>query len=150
MKKIHVKPKHQRLIFISFGLFCLGIAVYLTLVAFQDSLVFYYTPSELVLKKNIPPQQRLRIGGLVEIDSLKQSGPNVSFRITDNNETVKVNYQGVLPDLFREGQGVVAEGYLSEPHKFKAETVLAKHDERYMPKEVADQLKKSNQWRHAK
>jgi len=144
----HVKHKHQRLLLISSGLIGLGIAAFLTLTAFQDALVFYYMPSDCYQKK-ISPEQRIRVGGIVEPHSLRKMGENVRFRITDKKGFVDVTYQGFLPDLFREGQGVVVEGYLLEPANFKAESVLAKHDENYMPKEVADRLKEEGLWRDA-
>jgi len=135
-----MKPKHQRLLLISAALLGLCIAAFLTVTAFKDAMVFFYSPSEL-LQKKIPPEQRIRVGGLVQPQSLQQKGEQVNFKITDNKETIIVTYQGFLPDLFKEGQGVVAEGYLVEPSIFRAESVLAKHDENYMPKEVADRLK---------
>lgn len=135
-----MKPKHQRLILISLALLGLGLSSSLILVAFQENLVFFYTPSELMRKK-ISPQQRIRVGGLVAMASTHQKGENTDFKITDHKHTIDVTYQGLLPDLFREGQGVVAEGYLLDPLNFQAKTVLAKHDENYMPKEVADRLK---------
>jgi cytochrome c-type biogenesis protein CcmE len=138
--RVLVKPKHQRLLLICSALVGLGIAASLILIAFQDTLVFFYSPSDL-LQKNISPQQRIRVGGLVEIQSTQQRGEKVHFRITDQKESLSVSYQGLLPDLFKEGQGVVAEGYLMGPAHFQAETVLAKHDETYMPKEVAEGLK---------
>lgn len=141
-----MKPKHQRLLIICLGLMGLGIALFLVSIAFRDNLVFFYTPSDLSQKK-IHPEQRLRVGGLVEKNSLKQDGQKVSFQITDQENVLKITYTGLLPDLFREGQGVVVEGYLSEPDLFQAETVLAKHDENYMPKEVADRLKEKGLWR---
>jgi len=141
-----VKPKHQRLFLISAGLAGLGIAAFLMMTAFQDNLIFFYTPSDLLHKK-IPPVQRLRVGGLVDVNSLHRRGESVSFKITDHKEILDVHYQGLLPDLFREGQGVVVEGYLVNPTEFQAETVLAKHDEKYMPKDVADRLKETGLWR---
>ncbi len=108
--------------------------------------MFFYGPSE-VLQKNPPLGTRLRIGGLVKAGSLvKSEGQKAIFAITDNANTVAVSYEGMLPDLFREGQGVVAEGVLEAPGRFRADTVLAKHDERYMPREVVDALKKEGRW----
>lgn len=135
-----VKPKHQRFILIFSALLGLGVASSLVLIAFQDTLVFFYTPTDL-LHKNISPQQRIRIGGLVGRDSSNQVGEKVFFKITDKKVHIDVTYHGLLPDLFREGQGVVAEGFLVTPTHFQAETVLAKHDETYMPREVAERLK---------
>ena len=135
-----MKPKHQRLLLICLTLTGLGIASSLVLVAFQDSLVFFYTPSDVV-NKTIPLQQRIRVGGLVEAGSTQRTGEKVHFKITDREKVIEVTYHGLLPDLFREGQGVVAEGYLTDSNNFNATTVLAKHDENYMPKEVAEGLR---------
>lgn len=143
-----MKPKHQRLLLIFSALLGLGVSVSLILIAFQDTMVFFYSPAELA-HKNISPQQRIRVGGLVAMESILQKGEKVRFKITDQKETIDVIYQGLLPDLFREGQGVVVEGYLLDPMNFKATTVLAKHDENYMPKEVADRLKEKGLWRDA-
>ena len=110
--------------------------------------MFFYTPSDL-LHKNISPQQCIRVGGLVEIGSIRLRGENVKFKITDQKEMVEVTYMGLLPDLFKEGQGVVAEGYLLDSRKFQATTILAKHDEQYMPKAVTDRLKQTGLWRNA-
>jgi cytochrome c-type biogenesis protein CcmE len=131
------------------GLFMLGLATAtaLALVAFQDNLVFFYSPSDIAAKK-APPERTFRIGGLVEPGSVARGGDGreVRFRVTDNANTVPVVYSGVLPDLFREGQGVVALGRLSTDGQFRASEVLAKHDENYMPPEVADALKKAGHW----
>jgi cytochrome c-type biogenesis protein CcmE len=135
-----MKLKHQRLFLISGALLGLGIAASLTLTALQDSLVFFYTPSDL-LHKTIPCKQRIRVGGLVAVDSFQQQGESIKFSLTDHQKTLHVTYHGLLPDLFREGQGAVIEGYLLNSSHFQAETVFAKHDEKYMPQEVADQLK---------
>ena len=143
----HMKPKHQRLLLVCAALLGLTVSISLTLVAFKDTLVFFYSPSEL-MHKSISPQQRIRVGGVVAMKSTLQKGKDVHFRITDNNKTIEVNYHGLLPDLFREGQGVVVEGYLVGPLNFQATTVLAKHDENYMPKEVADRLKEKGLWRN--
>lgn len=131
---------------IATGGLILACAVGLVLFAFQDSIVFFYTPSE-VAEKNIAPGQRFRLGGLVAEDSIDRSrGSIVKFSVTDTVDTLKVVYEGVLPDLFREGQGVVTEGKLDAGGVFIADIVLAKHDENYMPKEVADALKKKGLW----
>lgn len=143
-----MKPKHQRLLLIVSALFGLGISLSLILMAFQETLVFFYSPSDLLHKK-ISSQQRIRIGGVVETHSTHQTGEKVLFRVTDHKEGIKVTYSGLLPDLFREGQGVVVEGYLINQGHFKAETVLAKHDENYMPQEVANRLKQKGYWRNA-
>ena len=118
----------------------------LILTAFEDNIVFFFSPTELAEKKP-HPAQRLRIGGLVMAGSVeKLEGAVVAFAITDTAKTVTVQYKGILPDLFREGQGVVAEGHL-KGGVFQADEVLAKHDENYMPPEVAQALKKSGQWK---
>jgi len=142
-----VKPKRRRLYFVVAGMVLLGAAAGLTLYAMNDTLVFFYSPSEL-LAKQIPPGRTLRIGGLVETGSVAREadGTTVRFRVTDTAKTVAVVYRGILPDLFREGQGVVAEGAMGQDGVFVAAEVLAKHDEKYMPKEVVDALKKSGRW----
>jgi len=142
-----VKPKRRRLYFVVAGMVLLGAAAGLTLYAMNDTLVFFYSPSEL-LAKQIPPGRTLRIGGLVEAGSVAREGDGttVHFRVTDTAKTVPVVYRGILPDLFREGQGVVAEGMMGQDGVFVAAEVLAKHDEKYMPKEVVDALKKSGRW----
>ena len=142
-----MKPKRRRLYFVVAGMVLLGAAAGLTLYAMNDTLVFFYSPSEL-LAKQIPPGRTLRIGGLVETGSVARDadGATVHFRVTDTAKTVAVVYKGILPDLFREGQGVVAEGTMSPDGVFVAAEVLAKHDEKYMPKEVVDALKKSGRW----
>ncbi len=141
-----MKRKHKRLTFVMIGLLLLGSAAALILTAFEDNIVFFYSPTELADKKP-DPTQRLRIGGLVMAGSVeKLEGAVVAFAITDTAKTVTVQYKGILPDLFREGQGVVAEGHL-KGGVFQADEVLAKHDENYMPPEVAEALKKSGQWK---
>lgn len=144
-----MKPKHQRLLLICSALLGLTVSVSLILIAFQETMVFFYTPSDL-MHKNIAPQQRIRVGGLVKTHSTTQKGEKICFKITDQTEVIDVSYHGLLPDLFREGQGVVVEGYLMDATHFQAETVLAKHDETYMPKEVRDHLKQTGLWRNAR
>jgi cytochrome c-type biogenesis protein CcmE len=137
--------KRKRLAVLLAGLTALGAATALVLAAFRDNLVFFYSPSELAARPGIT-SQRIRIGGLVENQSLtRQDGSQMSFRVTDGKTDIAVTYTGVLPDLFREGQGVVAEGRVQDG-VFVASTVLAKHDEKYMPPEVAAALKKSGHW----
>lgn len=138
-----MKPKHQRLLTLCAGFLGLSLAVFLISLAFRDNLVFFYTPSELS-NKTIHPEQRLRVGGLVALNSVVQEGEAISFDISDDLKSIKVTYKGLLPDLFREGHSVVVEGYLLKPDTFQAEMVLAKHDETYMPKEVANHLKKQD------
>lgn len=139
--------KQRRLVLIGSGLGVIALAAVLVLSALRDSIVFFNSPTE-VMEKHIAPGTRIRLGGLVKPGTVAR-GDNlaVRFEVTDGNQSVPVAYQGVLPDLFREGQGVVAEGSLDPNGLFRADTVLAKHDERYMPKEVADALKKSGHWK---
>ncbi|HEY4135511.1 MAG TPA: cytochrome c maturation protein CcmE [Alphaproteobacteria bacterium] len=138
--------RRKRLALVVGGLLALGGATALVLTAFQDSLVFFYSPSELMAKAP-SPERRVRIGGLVEAGSLQKNGQDIRFRITDTTRSIDVTYRGLLPDLFREGQGVVAQGSLMADGSFRANEVLAKHDETYMPPEVADALKKSGRWK---
>lgn len=142
--------KGRRLAMIGSIAVVLAIAASLVLFAMRDSIVFFYGPTELA-EKNITPGTRLRIGGLVENGSVvKGADQTVTFSVSDSNKIIKVTYRGHLPDLFREGQGVVAEGVLISPGEFRADSVLAKHDENYMPKEVADTLKKQGHWQDDK
>jgi cytochrome c-type biogenesis protein CcmE len=139
--------KTRRLVLIGSAGAALSLAVALVLLALRDNIVFFYGPSELA-QKAPHPGARLRIGGLVRQGSLvRESGQTVRFAVTDTKQEVEVSYTGLLPDLFREGQGVVAEGSLGADHVFHADSVLAKHDERYMPRDVADALKKQGVWK---
>ncbi len=138
--------KRRRMYLVIAGMAGLGIAVALVLAAFQDNLVFFYSPSDVV-EKHIPPERRFRIGGLVEAGSVKKDGTRTEFTVTDTKHSIKVVHIGLLPDLFREGQGVVAEGRLQAGNVFAASEVLAKHDEKYMPPEVIDALKRAGEWR---
>ncbi len=141
--------KQKRLSVILAGLAVLGIAMGLVLYALRDTIVFFYMPSEIA-EKGVRPGQRFRLGGLVEQGSVKRGeGTGVSFIVTDKIKSIPVTYSGQLPDLFREGQGVVAEGKLDAGGTFIADTVLAKHDENYMPKDVADKLKEKGVWQGA-
>ena len=138
--------KGRRLTLIASMLAVLGVAAGLVLFAMRDSIVFFYGPSELA-EKALSPGTRLRIGGLVKDGSVvKGENKSITFVITDSNKKEHVAYVGQVPDLFREGQGVVAEGVLVGPGQFRADSVLAKHDEKYMPREVADALKKQGVW----
>lgn len=141
-----MKPKRRRLYLMLAGLATLGGAAALVLDAFQDSIVFFLSPSELA-EKPLPPGRAIRLGGLVEQGSLERHGTAVRFKVTDLKRDIRVAYTGILPDLFREGQGVVCEGTLLPDGSFVAASVLAKHDERYMPPEVAAALKKAGRWR---
>ena len=140
-------PKRRRLSILLIGLAMLGTAAALVMTAFEDNLVFFFSPTDLQARE-VGPDQRIRIGGLVETNSLEKSedGLMARFQVTDLQNRVRVKYRGVLPDLFREGQGIVAEGKFANGI-FNASEVLAKHDETYMPKEVADALKKSGKWK---
>jgi cytochrome c-type biogenesis protein CcmE len=138
--------RQRRLTLIGGALIVLALSVGLVLIALEDSIVFFNSPTDLV-EKHIKPGQRMRIGGLVKEGSVSRSDNlAVRFEVTDGTSTLTVAYQGLLPDLFREGQGVVAEGALDANGTFRADSVLAKHDETYMPKEVAEALKKQGHW----
>lgn len=138
--------KQRRLTMILSAIAVLGVALGLVLVAMRDNIVFFYSPAEIVAKE-VKPGTRLRLGGLVKEGSVERGADRfVSFTVVDTTSEVRVRYKGLLPDLFREGQGVVAEGTLEEGGNFSADTVLARHDENYMPREVADSLKKQGHW----
>ncbi len=133
--------KQKRLAVIGGGVAFLVAAVLLVMFAFSQSIAYFYVPGDLA-KASVPPGTRIRLGGLVEDGTVKRGeGSTVTFTVTDTLATVPVTYTGILPDLFREGQGVVAEGAFGTDGLFIADTVLAKHDETYMPKDVADRLK---------
>ena len=138
--------KQRRLILIGSSLGVLGIAAALVLSALRDSIVFFNSPTDIVEKKPAAGT-RMRVGGLVKPGTLVR-GDNLQIRfdVTDGNKDIAVRYQGIVPDLFREGQGVVTEGKLDGSGIFVADTVLAKHDEKYMPREVVDALKKTGRW----
>jgi cytochrome c-type biogenesis protein CcmE len=140
-----VTPKRRRLWLLVGSLGVLCVAAALVLSALNDNIVFFYSPSQLAEKK-IAPDRRFRLGGLVEQGSVKKEGAEVRFKVTDLKQSVSVVYRGLLPDLFREGQGVIAEGSLGADGVFAAREVLAKHDENYMPAEVAKALKESGRW----
>ena len=143
-----MNPKYRRLFITIIIILTLGLATKLILMALEDNIVYFYTPNDLIEKfgdtKNI--QNKIRIGGLVLESSIKKEGEKTIFMITDRKKEVKVEFKGPLPDLFREGQGIVAEG-MFQNNNFIASEVLAKHDENYMPPEVADALKKNNVWK---
>jgi cytochrome c-type biogenesis protein CcmE len=139
--------KQRRLSLIGAALGVLALAVALVLGALKDSIVFFNSPTD-VAENHVKPGTRIRIGGLVKEGSVRRGESlAVHFEVTDGRSTVPVAYQGLLPDLFREGQGIVAEGALDPMGTFRADSVLAKHDETYMPKEVADSLKKQGHWK---
>ena len=141
-----MKRKQRRLMFVVLGMAALGLAAALIMFAFEDNLVFFFSPTDLQARE-FTPNQSLRVGGLVEKGSIvrESDGLTVRFTITDLSNTVAVVYNGVLPDLFKEEQGVVAQGHM-KGGTFEAVEILAKHDENYMPREVADALKESGQW----
>ncbi len=142
--------KRQRLVLVLVALLLVGGATALVLAALQDSIAFFATPSELA-SRGVEPGKRFRIGGLVAKGSVERlPDGSVRFAVTDTVKQIPVVYRGILPDLFREGQGVVALGTLNSDGVFVASEVLAKHDERYMPKEVADALKKAGYWQQGK
>ena len=139
-----MKPRHKRLILIAAGIAVLGVAAALVLSAFRENIVFFYSPSQIAAKE-APQGTAFRIGGLVESGSMKRQkdGLTVEFRVTDTAKTVTVMYTGILPDLFREGRGVVAQGRLGPDGVFRASEVLAKHDENYMPPQAAHALEQA-------
>jgi cytochrome c-type biogenesis protein CcmE len=138
--------KQKRLSIIALLGGVIAIAALLIFTALRDQIVFFYDPTELA-EKAIPVGQAVRIGGLVKEGSWVKQGEENTFTLTDGATEATVSYTGILPDLFREGQGVIAEGALSAPGQFRATTVLAKHDENYVPKEVAESLKERGEWR---
>ena len=145
-----MNAKYRRLFITIIIVITLGLATKLILMALEDNIVYFYTPNDLIEKfgdtQNI--QNKIRIGGLVLESSIKKEGEKTIFMITDRKKEVRVVFDGPLPDLFREGQGIVAEG-MFQNNNFIASEVLAKHDENYMPPEVADALKKNNVWKGA-
>ena len=138
-----MKPRHKRLAAIGAGVAALGIAAALVLSAFEKNLVFFFTPSQ-VAANEAPRGKTFRIGGMVETGSVKRAGVEVRFLVTDTAKSIPVVYSGALPDLFREGKGVVAQGALGADGVFRAREVLAKHDENYMPPEAAEALKQAD------
>jgi cytochrome c-type biogenesis protein CcmE len=138
--------KQRRLTLIGFSLVVLAFAAGLVLYALRDSIVFFSTPT-MAAEQHIAPGKRFRLGGLVQPGSLVCRNDGANFEVADGGAKLPVTYKGLLPDLFREGQGVIAEGSLDASGTFRAETVLAKHDENYMPKDVADALKKQGHWK---
>ena len=138
--------KQRRLYFVVLGVLAVGAAAALVLTALRQDIVFFFSPTEIIEAKVPTEGRRIRLGGLVEQGSVVKDSGQVRFRITDGAHAVPVTFTGLLPDLFREGQGVVTEGKLGKDGTFQASEVLAKHDENYMPKEVAESLKKSGHW----
>ena len=141
-----MKPRHKRFAFVIAGLCTLAVAAALILNAFRSNLVFFFSPSQVFAKES-PQGRNFRLGGLVEAGSMKRQadGVTVMFRVTDTAQTIPVQYKGILPDLFKEGKGVVTQGKLGADGVFQATEVLAKHDENYMPPEAADALKKAQE-----
>ena len=137
-----MKPRHKRMAAIALGVVALGAATALVLSAFEQNLVFFFTPSQ-VAANEAPQGRTFRIGGMVQSGSVKRDGVEVRFLVTDTAKTIPVLYSGALPDLFREGKGVVAQGQLGADGVFRAREVLAKHDENYMPPEAAHALEKA-------
>lgn len=147
-----MKPKHKRLIMVFVSLAVMAGAAAAILYSFRDNMVFFYTPTQLVEKRKAPDfvaERELRIGGLVKAKSIKNlDGGGIRFVVTDMTNEIPVTYKGMVPSLFREGQGVVAQGRLSaDGTSIEARNILAKHDENYMPREVVDSLKASGQWK---
>ena len=141
--------KRRRLTVVFLGGLMLSTAAALVLTAFEDSIVFFHTPTDIATKQDLQKDRRLRVGGIVKEESWrkKEDGLTHAFLVTDLTHEIRVAYKGIIPDLFREGQGVVVEGRLLPDGTFRADEVLAKHDENYMPKEVAEALKKSGKWK---
>ncbi|VAW45981.1 Cytochrome c-type biogenesis protein CcmE, heme chaperone [hydrothermal vent metagenome] len=141
-----MKPRSKRLVLIGTIIAAFGIAVMLVLNAFQENLVFFHTPTE-VKERSVPYDRTIRVGGLVEKGSFKreEETTTVTFNVTDGESSILVSYTGILPDLFREGQGIVAEGKLLTSGLFVASHVFAKHDETYMPPEAAEALKRAEE-----
>lgn len=142
-----MKPKHQRLLFIGFSVIFLCVGTLLVLRAFSENLVFFFSPTELAAQQP-DPSRLIRLGGLVETGSIRhEDDDRLLFTITDGEASVAVSYQGMVPTLFREGQGAIAEGHMQPGGSFEATRILTKHDEKYMPREVVDALKKTGRWK---
>ena len=144
-----MKPKSQRLIILFFFLTLLGLSTFLVLRSLEDNIVYFYSPTDInekILSNEIDLSKRIRIGGLVKENSILKEGKKISFKVYDGLDEILVTYNGILPDLFREEQGIVALGKI-ENKNFSAIEILAKHDENYMPKEVSDMLKKNGKWK---
>ena len=144
-----MKPKSQRLIILFFFLTLLGLSTFLVLKSLEDNIVYFYSPTDInekILSNEIDLSKRIRIGGLVKENSILKEGKKISFKIHDGIDEILVIYNGILPDLFREEQGIVALGKI-ENKSFSAIEILAKHYENYMPKEVSDMLKKNGKWK---
>lgn len=138
-----MKPRHRRFAWVAAGVAVLGVAVALVLNAFQSNLVFFFSPTD-VAENRAPQNRTFRIGGIVEEKSVKRDGITVRFNVTDTAKAIPVVYTGILPDLFKEGKGVVAQGKLGPNGEFTASEVLAKHDENYMPPEAAEAVNRAH------
>ena len=144
-----MKPKSQRLIILFFFLTLLGLSTFLVLKSLEDNIVYFYSPTDInekILSNEIDLSKKIRVGGLVKENSILKEGKKISFKVYDGIDEILVTYNGILPDLFREEQGIVALGKI-ENKNFSAIEILAKHDENYMPKEVSDMLKKNGKWK---
>ena len=144
-----MKPKSQRLIILFFFISLLSLSTFLVLKSLEDNIVYFFSPTDInkkILSNNIDLSKKIRIGGLVKENSILKEGKKISFKIHDGIDEILVTYKGILPDLFREEQGIVALGKI-ENKNFSAIEILAKHDENYMPKEVSDMLKKNGKWK---
>ena len=144
-----MKPKSQILIILFFFISLLSLSTFLVLKSLEDNIVYFYSPTDInkkILSNNIDLSKKIRIGGLVKENSILKEGKKISFKIHDGIDEILVTYNGILPDLFREEQGIVALGKI-ENKNFSAIEILAKHDENYMPKEVSDMLKKNGKWK---
>ena len=144
-----MKPKSQRLLILFFFLSLLSLSTFLVLKSLEDNIVYFYSPTDInkkILSNKIDLSKKIRIGGLVKENSILKEGKKISFKIHDGIDEILVTYNGILPDLFREEQGIVALGKI-ENKNFSAIEILAKHDENYMPKEVSDMLKKNGKWK---
>ena len=144
-----MKPKSQRLLILFFFISLLSLSTFLVLKSLEDNIVYFYSPTDInkkILSNNIDLSKKIRIGGLVKENSILKEGKKISFKIHDGIDEILVTYNGILPDLFREEQGIVALGKI-ENKNFSAIEILAKHDENYMPKEVSDMLKKNGKWK---
>mgnify|MGYP002376004806 CR=1 FL=1 len=145
---MRIKHWQNRALFLSSGIILCIVAIIMIAKVFNDNIVYFYSPSDLISKKIEPSSKTMRVGGLVVDGSIKKLDDiTIEFEISDLDKTLKIQYKGIPPMLFREGQGTVATGVLKENNLFIAKEILAKHDENYMPKEVADSLKKSGHWK---
>ena len=138
------KKVKSRFIYLLFLILSAAVIIFLVIRTLEENVVYFFSPTEIYNKANISYDKKIRVGGLVKENSIIKKGTSINFIITDLKEEIVVSYEGILPNLFSEGKGVVAEGKLRDPKYFVADNILAKHDENYMPPEVSDALKKSN------